>query len=102
MTKPLNSENYKAILRLLREMREELEVSQIVLSERMDVTQTFISKCERGDRRIDVLEFLTWLDALGVPAEAFISRLNRVVQIGKGNPELRQRRSVHKNRNTRS
>lgn len=102
MTKPLNSENYKAILRLLREVREELEVSQIVLSERMDVTQTFISKCERGDRRIDVLEFLLWLDALGVPVDTFVNRLQKEVQIGKGPSGLKGRISIHSNRNSRS
>jgi len=42
-------------------------VSQVELAERLENTQTFVSKCERGERRIDAVELVEFAEALGVP-----------------------------------
>ena len=42
-------------------------MSQIDLAERLGNTQTFVSKCERGERRIDAVELVEFAEALGVP-----------------------------------
>ena len=39
------------------------------MAELMNVTQSFVSKVENRERRLDVVELLTWIDVLGVSAE---------------------------------
>ncbi len=53
------------MLNVLRAERELREVTQAELAARLGVDQNFISKCERGGRRLDVLEFRKWCLALG-------------------------------------
>lgn len=55
------------MLRLLRKTRRNVGVTQEELATRLDETQTFISKCERGERRIDVIELRKFCEALGIP-----------------------------------
>lgn len=42
-------------------------VSQVDLAEWLGNTQTFVSKCGRGERRINAVELLELAEALGVP-----------------------------------
>lgn len=60
-----NSE-YQLLLGVLRATRQGLGVSQVELAERLGNTQTFVSKCERGERRIDAVELVEFAEALGV------------------------------------
>ena len=39
---------------------------QLELAERIGEHQTFVSKCERGIRRVDIVELKRWTDALGI------------------------------------
>lgn len=51
--------------RLLIQAREEAGLSQQELADRLGRHQTFVSKCERGERRMDVIEFLEVMKAIG-------------------------------------
>jgi len=55
--------------------REQSGLTQVELAVRLDKPQSFVSKYERGERRLDVLEFIDITNALGVDASNFISRL---------------------------
>ena len=44
--------------------REEAGLTQVELAARLGTTQSFISKCERGERRIDVVEFVAFVIAM--------------------------------------
>lgn len=53
-------------------------MTQVVLAETVKNTQTFISKIERGERRIDVVEFIELCEAMDVdPAAAFQELIDR-------------------------
>ena len=65
-------EDYQLLLKLLKESRVDLSVAQTELALRLDATQTFISKVERGERRLDVIELIEILEALGIAPEAFL------------------------------
>jgi transcriptional regulator with XRE-family HTH domain len=65
MSKPLHNEDYRAFLILLRAMREAQGVSQAQLAALLEQDQTFVSKCETGIRRLDVIELRLWVTALG-------------------------------------
>jgi transcriptional regulator with XRE-family HTH domain len=63
------------MLTLLRETRQAAGVTQVQLAERLDETQSQISKLERGEVRIDVIELRTILLALGASLPAFMAKL---------------------------
>lgn len=52
-------------------MREEAGLSQQALAERLGVPQSFISKIETGERRLDILELRAICIALGLPLGRF-------------------------------
>lgn len=71
MAQSTHHRQYQALLKLLRSWRERAGLTQTQVGERLGNTQTFISKVERGERRLDVVEFTEWCDALGMaPGEA--------------------------------
>lgn len=67
MANSTHNSDYQALLAVLRTVRKRQNVSQVELAERLGNTQTFVSKCERGERRIDVVELVEFAEALGVP-----------------------------------
>lgn len=71
------SQRYGRFRVLLRAIREEAGLSQTVLAEKLGKPQTFVSKSEIGERRIDFLETSDFCEACGVSPAEFIERLNR-------------------------
>jgi len=62
-------------LQLLRQSRIEAGVRQVDLAKCLKRPQSFISKYESGERRLDVLELRQVCDALGISLSDFIKRL---------------------------
>lgn len=60
---------------MLKERRKAVGLSQSALAERLGRVQTFVSKYERGERRLDVVEFLDVANALSLDACRVIRRL---------------------------
>lgn len=85
MARSVHSEPYKLLLELLIEARTRANVTQAELASRLGRPQPFISFVERGERRIDVIEFYAIMKALGAdPERAFrelISRLPEQLEI---------------------
>ena len=77
MQKSIHSPRYKAFLRLLREARKQTGVTQVELAARLGETQTFVSKCERGERRLDLVEVWAFCEELGVSFPRFARTLDR-------------------------
>jgi hypothetical protein len=46
---------------------------------RLGETQTFVSKCERGERRIDVMELRMFCQAFGFSLKEFVSLLEKAI-----------------------
>ncbi|WP_428145753.1 helix-turn-helix domain-containing protein [Delftia acidovorans] len=67
MSLSTHNSDYQLLLSTLRAARKRAGVSQVELAERLGNTQTFVSKCERGERRLDVVELVEFSEALGVP-----------------------------------
>ena len=77
MLKTLVSKDYSLFLALLKDARLKAGLSQKDIAERIGETQSFVSKCERGERRIDVLELRVWCDAIGLNLSFFIANLEK-------------------------
>lgn len=67
MAHSTHNSDYQLLLTVLKAARKRAGVSQVELAERLGNTQTFVSKCERGERRIDAVELVEFAEALGVP-----------------------------------
>jgi transcriptional regulator with XRE-family HTH domain len=75
MKKTIHSVEYTALLRLLRQKRLDAGLTQLQLARSIKTSQSFIGKCERGERRIDVLELQAFCRALGIELQAFMTEL---------------------------
>lgn len=77
MEKSIYSREYSLFLEQLRKAREEKGLTQTELAEKLGQTQSFISKVERGERRLDVVELRAFCKAIGVSFNTFVSELDR-------------------------
>ncbi len=80
-------DEYAVLLTLLRGARKRSGLTQLDLAERLGWTQSVVSKCERGERRLDVLELRDWCAAIDEPFVALISEFDREA----GKPPRRRR-----------
>ncbi len=60
MGESIYSREYKLFLERLRKIRLKSGLTQVEAAQRLRKPQSYISKIERGERRIDVIE-LKWL-----------------------------------------
>jgi transcriptional regulator with XRE-family HTH domain len=77
MEKSLHSKAYHLFLRHLRDARKRAGLTQVELARRLGETQSFVSKVERGERRIDVVELRAFCKAIGVSFSGFAQALDR-------------------------
>jgi transcriptional regulator with XRE-family HTH domain len=75
--KSIHSRDYGLFLRLLREARSSAGISQVQLARAIGETQSTVSKIERGERRLDLIEARTICRALGCSFPRFVARLDR-------------------------
>lgn len=71
MTSSLHTERYNSFRALLIEKRKEAGLTQAVVAERLGKPQSYVSKYEKGERRLDVIEFMDISDAIGFGTKSF-------------------------------
>jgi transcriptional regulator with XRE-family HTH domain len=71
---------YRAIIDRLVERRSEIGMSQSALGKLYGEDQSFVSRVERRQRRIDVWEFVRWCRALGVKPGDVLAGLEEQVE----------------------
>ena len=64
--KSIYDEDYIEIITRLRVIQTSMNITQHDLANKMGKTQSFVSKIESCERRLDVIEFLRWLDTLNI------------------------------------
>ncbi|MET4183438.1 transcriptional regulator with XRE-family HTH domain [Bradyrhizobium sp. JR7.2] len=77
MEKSLKSAEYARLIGLLVATRHKAGMRQQALAKKLGKPQSFIAKYEGGERRLDVVEFITIAKALGADP---IKLLRRFVQ----------------------
>ncbi len=60
---------------MLVKFRKDIGVSQEEVAKRLGKRQTYVSKCERGTRRMDVVEFAEMAKAVGYDPAEFMRKL---------------------------
>ncbi len=73
--KSLYTTEYKKFLECIVAVRKESGFTQQQLAELLGKPQSYVSKYERGERRLDVVEFLALCKALSVSPMSIIERL---------------------------
>ena len=68
---------------LLKKIRQDKGIRQVELAEKLGVPQSFVSKYESGDRRLDVLELRQVCDAIGISLQEFIQELENSLSEAK-------------------
>jgi len=77
MEKSIYTREYAALLRLLQQARKEAGITQVELAKKLRQTQSYVSKIERGDRRLDIVQLRTICQVLGLSLVEFVQRLER-------------------------
>ena len=69
------SAEYKLFCKLLREARLKAGLSQEEVAKRLNRPQSYVSKYESGERRLDVIEFMRVATVLRVAPEDVLKKL---------------------------
>ena len=79
MEKSIYTKEYSLFLEQLRKAREEKGLTQTDVAERLGQTQSFVSKVERGERRLDIVELRAFCYAIDVAFSTFINRVDKTL-----------------------
>lgn len=72
MSDSIYSTEYKNVIKNLREARNEASLTQIDVAQKLKKPQSYISKIERGERRIDVAELSILAKLYKKPLDYFV------------------------------
>jgi len=78
MTKSSFSKRYKRFRELLVDARNNAKLSQTQLAEKLKTRQTFVSKCEIGERRVDIVELIEIAEILNIDPCNIIKELKKI------------------------
>lgn len=73
-SKALQTKRYRAFIDRLKRARVDAGLTQVEIAVRLGRPQTWVSKCELGERRVDFVELEDWAAACEKPLEWFGTR----------------------------
>ena len=73
-SKALQTRRYRAFRERLRQARDDAGLTQEEVAARVGRPQTWVSKCELGERRVDFVELEDLAAACGKPLSFFTTR----------------------------
>ncbi|HTE46368.1 MAG TPA: helix-turn-helix transcriptional regulator [Gemmatimonadaceae bacterium] len=73
--------DYQYLIRRIREAREEAGMTQIEVAVALHRPNSFVSKCELGERRVDPIDLRDFADLYGKPLDYFYPERRR--RVGK-------------------
>ena len=79
MPKSLFTRKHTQLRKLLVKARKDAKLTQVQLAARLRRRQAYISRIERGERRVDVVEFIDIARAIGFDPARFIGDFERIV-----------------------
>lgn len=79
MEKSIYTYQQEKLQQLLRTLREEAGLRQVDLAHSLGEPQPFVSRYERGERRLDILELRKICNVLGISLRKFVDRLEELL-----------------------
>ena len=83
MEKSIYTRDYAVVLRLLKEARKRAGMTQVEFAKRLQQSQSFVSKIERGDRRLDIVQLRTICHIFGLTLPEFVEGLETALRARK-------------------
>jgi len=75
MPRSLHSDRYKRLCEILAKARKSKGLTQADVADRLGKPQSYVSKYESGERRLDVVEFIDIAEAIGIRPNSLIGKL---------------------------
>jgi transcriptional regulator with XRE-family HTH domain len=82
LAKSVHSGGQSAFCELMFKARKAAGLTQRELADRLHKPQSFVAKYEGGERRIDVVEFLTVCQAIGADSAKLLKELKNAIANG--------------------
>ena len=82
---------YRALLARMRAAREAHGITQQELARRLGKPQSYVSKAEMGERRLDVVEYLHFMRAIEGEPHALLRDIEREYRAVQSSPRRRRR-----------
>ena len=83
MRNSLRDTRYRAIVGRLVQLRLDLSVSQRALAETLSQPRSYVSKVEIFERRLDFVQLVDWLRALGADERKFLVDMLKDIPVAK-------------------
>ena len=83
MGKTIYTPEQKALTSLLTQLRLDADLRQLDLAKRLGRPQSFVSKYESGERRLDLIEVRQICEAMGLSLGAFVKKFERSLRTRK-------------------
>lgn len=77
MTKSVFTEEYQLFLQLLIQTRKDANITQVQLAKLLHKPQSYVSKYENSERRLDVIETFEILFALKIKPHQFFEQMEK-------------------------
>lgn len=68
----IHDPRYQDLIKKLIELRESKDVTQVELAQRLHKPQSYVSKVEILERRMDIIELMDWISALDETISEFL------------------------------
>lgn len=79
MYKSLHSQEHARLIAWLKQQRLDQGLTMRELANKLDVSHSLVGKVELGERRLDVVEYLQYCDALDVSPCAGLEKVNQTL-----------------------
>jgi transcriptional regulator with XRE-family HTH domain len=83
MRRKASGDEYRILADTLRDIRLKANITQVELAERLGLSQSFVSKCDRGAARLDIVQVRRLCLALGVKFPEFVRRFETALRRNK-------------------
>ena len=91
MEKTVSTQEFRIFSELLRATRRRAGITQVELAAAVGQTQSYVSKVERGECRLDIVQLRAYCAALNTTLLDFIAEFEKQITASKGSRRRRRK-----------